>query len=134
MMKKGLVLILGMFTVVSFSFLQKDDLAGSVERGKVVYEGNCVSCHMAEGEGVEGAFPPLAKTGRLTDKSKLVKVVLQGMRGPIIVNGKQYDLEMIPVALRDEEVRDVLNYMRNSWGNKAPAITLADVKKSKDSK
>jgi nitrite reductase (NO-forming) len=89
---------------------------------------------MAEGEGLEGVFPPLAKTGRLTDKAKLVKVVLQGMSGPITVNGKQYDLEMIPVSLSDEEVRDVLNYVRNSWDNKAPAINLAEVKKFRDKK
>jgi|GEM_PF-6310444 len=53
------------------------------------------------------------------------------MKGQITVNGKQYDLEMIPVVLSDEEVRYVLNYMRNSWGNKATAITRADVKKTK---
>lgn len=133
-MKKGRVLILGMFTMISFSFVQSDDLASSVARGKGVYEGNCLSCHMAEGEGLEGAFPPLAKTGRLTDKAKLVKVVLQGISGPITVNGKQYDIEMIPVTLSDEEVRDVLNYVRNSWGNKAPVISLAEVKKFKDAK
>jgi mono/diheme cytochrome c family protein len=134
MMKKGLVLLFGTFMVTSFSFFQSDDLAGSVARGKAVYEGNCITCHMAEGEGLEGVFPPLAKTGRLTDKGNLVKIVLQGMRGPITVNGKQYDLEMIPVNLNDEEVRDVLNYMRNSWGNKAPAISLAEVKKFRDKK
>jgi nitrite reductase (NO-forming) len=89
---------------------------------------------MSEGEGLEGVFPPLAKTGRLTDKGKLVKIVVNGMSGPITVNGKQYDLEMIPVNLSDEEVRDVLNYMRNSWGNKEPAISLAEVKKFRDKK
>lgn len=134
MMKKGLVLLFGMFMVTSFSSFQSDDLAGSVARGKAVYEGNCITCHMAEGEGLEGVFPPLAKTGRHTDKANLVKIVLQGMRGPITVNGKQYDLEMIPVNLNDEEVRDVLNYMRNSWGNEAPAISLAEVKKFRDKK
>lgn len=134
MMKSGIVLILGSFTVFLFSFFQKDDLASSVERGKGVYEGNCASCHMAEGEGIEGAFPPLAKTGRLADKGKLVKIVLEGTRGAITVKGKQYDLEMNGINLTDEEVRDVLNYVRNSWGNKAPGISLAEVKKFKAAK
>ena len=133
-MRKGIVLILGIFTVVSFSFFQSDDLGSSVARGKGVYEGNSLSCHLAEGEGIDGAFPPLAKTGNLTDKASLVKAVLEGISGPITVNGKQYDLEMVPVALSDEEVRDVLNYVRNSWGNKAPKITLAEVKKFKNAK
>ena len=133
-MIKKRVLIVSVFTITSFSFVQSDDLAISVARGKGVYEGNCISCHMTEGEGIEGAFPPLAKTGRLADKAKLVNVIVQGISGPITVNGKEYNLEMNPIALSDAEVRDVLNYVRNSWGNKAPAISLAEVNKYRGAK
>lgn len=110
-----------------FSFTQKFDLKASVARGKDVYEANCVTCHMAEGEGIEGAFPPLAKSDYLDDKTRLIKVVLQGVRGPMKINGVQYDGEMSGVTLTDEQVSDVLNYIRNSWGNKGAAITPAEV-------
>ena len=113
--------------VTLFSFTQKFDLKGSIARGKDVYEANCVTCHMAEGEGIEGAFPPLAKSDYLTDKTRLVKVVLLGLRGPIKVNGKEYDGEMAGLSLTDEQVADVLNYVRNSWGNKGAATTPAEV-------
>lgn len=121
------LLVFGVVTLTSFSFFQSNELAESVKRGKDVYEAQCASCHMADGTGLEGVFPPLAKTGRLTDKAKLVKIVLEGMSGPITVNEKDYDLEMSGISLTDEEVRDVLNYVRNSWGNKAAEVTLADV-------
>ncbi|HEY3404315.1 MAG TPA: cytochrome c [Ohtaekwangia sp.] len=118
-------------TVISFfSFTQKFDLKASIARGKEVYEANCVTCHMAEGEGIEGAFPPLAKSDYLTDKARLVKVVLMGVRGPMKINGVQYDAEMPGVSLTDEQVSDVLNYIRNSWGNKGAAITPGEVQPS----
>lgn len=122
-----IIIFCGVFALTSFSFFQSNDLAESVKRGKDVYEAQCASCHMADGTGLEGVFPPLAKTDRLTDKAKLVKIVLEGMSGPITVNNKDYDLEMSGISLTDEEVRDVLNYVRNSWGNTAAEVKLADV-------
>ena len=113
--------------VTFFSFTQKFDLKASITRGKEVYEANCITCHMSEGEGIEGAFPPLAKSDHLADKARLVKVVLLGVRGPIKVNGKDYDGEMAGISLTDEQVADVLNFVRNSWGNKGGAITPAEV-------
>lgn len=131
-MNKGWILILVIVSTTSFSFSQSNRLAESVKLGKEVYEVNCASCHLADGTGIEGAFPPLAKTGRLNDKTKLVKIVLEGLSGPITVNKKQYDLDMSAISLTDEEVRDVLNYIRNSWGNKAAEVTLEDVKGAKN--
>lgn len=63
-------------------------LQESVKPGKLVYEGNCISCHMQNGEGLQGAVPPLAKTGRLTDKKRLVRIIYNGLEGPITVIGK----------------------------------------------
>lgn len=82
---------------------------------------------MEDGNGIEGAFPTLVNTGNLNDKNKLVKIVLQGMRGPIAVKGVKYNLEMAGTILTDQEVVDVINYMRNSWGNKAPLMKLSEV-------
>ena len=133
MAKITLSLIITIVSFFTLSFTQSDGLSASVERGKSVYETHCMSCHMAEGQGLEGAFPPLAKTGRLKDKGKMVKFVLNGMSGPITVNGKEYDMEMIGVNLNDQEVTDVLNYIRNSWGNKNPMIKVGEIKSLKDS-
>src|SRR5688572_5718290 len=113
--------------ITFFSFTQKFDLKASIARGKEVYDANCGTCHMPEGEGIEGAFPPLAKSEYLSDKARLVKVVLLGVRGPMKINGKDYDAEMPGVSLTDKQVADVLNYIRNSWGNKGAAITPAEV-------
>jgi mono/diheme cytochrome c family protein len=128
------ITVISLASIVLCSFLQGDELKASIERGKSVYESNCMSCHMDKGQGIVGAFPPLANTGRLSDKGKLVKIVLEGASDPITVNGTEYNMEMNPVALTDEQVSDVLNYIRNSWGNKGPMIKVEEVKKLKEEK
>lgn len=110
------------------SFRRDFDLKASVERGKTTYESQCASCHMPQGEGIPGVFPPLAKSDFLKDKNRLVKSVLLGMRGPVTVNGTEYNGEMPPVKLTDQEASDILNYIRNSWGNKAAPILPAEIK------
>lgn len=119
------VLVIAVFTT---SFKQT---TSSIQNGKQVYEANCMSCHQEQGEGIAGAFPALAKTGNLSDKNRLVKIILQGMRGPINVKGVKYDAEMASVSLTDKETADVINYIRNSWGNKATMISIADVATAK---
>lgn len=113
--------------IILLSFDQTFDLPASIERGKSIYETQCITCHMAEGEGLPGVFPPLAKADYLTDKNRLVKVVLQGVRGEMNVNGVDYNGEMTGFTLSDQETADVLNYICNTWGNKAAAIKPADI-------
>ena len=130
-MKKIIFIIsLVIMALVGQSFKQGN--SSSVSNGKNVYETYCMSCHQENGEGVPGVFPPLAKTGRLSDKNKLVKIILKGMSGPINVKGVKYDAEMASVSLTDKETADVINYIRNSWGNKAPVITVAEVTAAKN--
>lgn len=127
-MKMILVTFILSITAISLlSFNQTFDLKASVQRGKTVYETNCMSCHMPEGTGLEGTFPPLAKSKNLADKNKMIKVILQGMKGPVKVNGVDYDSQMAGINLADKEVSDVLNYIRNSWGNKYPAVLPKDI-------
>src|SRR5687768_6159950 len=114
--------VLSITAITLLSFNQTFDLKASVQRGKTVYETNCMSCHMPDGAGLEGTFPPLAKSKNLSDKNRLIKVILQGMKGPVKVNGVDYDSQMAGISLTDKEVSDVLNYIRNSWGNKYPAV------------
>lgn len=107
-----------------------DTLKESIKRGEKVYVANCQSCHMPEGEGISGTFPPLAKSDYLMkDQKRAIRSVLYGLSGEMIVNGEKYNMEM-PAQhhLSDEEVADVLNYIQNNWGNKAKAVTTAQVK------
>lgn len=98
-------------------------------RGKEVYVAYCISCHMEQGEGIEGVYPPLAKSDyMMTDKKRSIQQVLKGVTGEIKVNGKIYNSEMTGFDLTDNEVSDVLNYVRNSFDNKGDAVTPEQVK------
>lgn len=108
---------------------QEDTLEQSMKRGEELYTGNCASCHQPAGEGVEAAFPPLAKTAYLKNQKRAISIVLKGQEGEITVNGKKYNGAMVPLPqLSDQEVADVLNFVGNSWGNKNPVIKPAQVK------
>ena len=123
--------ILIIILVSSLSFQQKPgfDLKASIARGKEVYTTYCISCHMEQGEGIEGIYPPLAKSDYLMkDKKRAIQQVLYGVSGPIKVNGKDYDTEMTGFDLNDQEASDVVNYIRNSFGNKGGVVTPAEVK------
>jgi nitrite reductase (NO-forming) len=113
--------------ITFFSFKQSASTRNCVATGKEIYEAQCMSCHMDQGQGLEGVYPPLAKSDYLADKDRLVKVIRKGMRGPITVNGVQYDGEMTGFELTDQETADVINYIRTSWGNKHAAVKATDV-------
>lgn len=96
--------------------------------GKRVFTQNCVVCHQTTGLGVAGQFPPLAGSewvvgGDWHGDNHLVKLMLQGLQGPIQVKGNTYNNVMPPWAqLTDEQIAAVLTYIRNEWGNAAPPI------------
>jgi mono/diheme cytochrome c family protein len=91
----------------------------SIDRGKVLYNDLCVTCHLADGKGVEKIFPPLAGSDYLKDnQNESIKAVKYGMSGEITVNGVVYNSVMTPMGLTDEEVADVMNYINNAWGNR----------------
>ncbi|SMB88053.1 cytochrome c class I [Hymenobacter roseosalivarius DSM 11622] len=103
--------------------------AATLTAGKAVYTQNCLTCHMADGGGVERMNPPLnGTTWVLGDKTRLVKVVLNGLEGEDI-DGESY-ASVMPAfdALTDKQIADVLTYVRNSFGNKATAVAPAEVK------
>ena len=101
-----------------YALVQKDKLSESIARGKTIYVERCMSCHQEKGEGLEGSFPPLAKADYLTKSlDKSIYAVKFGMEGKITVNGKEYDNLMPNPGLEDSEVADVMNYIRNAWGN-----------------
>jgi nitrite reductase (NO-forming) len=112
---------------------QDKKLLESMERGKEVYILHCQSCHMENGEGIEGVNPPVAKTTYLKDTKKNIGIILNGQSGEVTVNGKKYNAIMNPMNyLDDQHIADVLNYIRNSWGNKYPIVTPAQVKAERE--
>ena len=101
-----------------------------IKAGQQLFAGTCSVCHQANGEGLPGVFPPLAKSDFLGDARKLVNVVLNGLSGKVTVNGKDYNSVMPPMnQLNDDEVANILTYVLNSWGNPGGSISTEDVKK-----
>jgi mono/diheme cytochrome c family protein len=97
--------------------------------GAQVYVATCITCHQANGQGVRGAFPPLAKTEWVIGRAEVpIAIVLHGMTGEMAIGGIKYNVPMAPLAtLSDQEIANVLTYVRSQWGNKAAAVTAADV-------
>jgi mono/diheme cytochrome c family protein len=118
------------FSFFSFQQKQKFNLKESIKRGSDIYLMQCLQCHQENGEGLEGVYPPLAKSDyMMADKKRSITQTLKGLTGEIKVNGKIYNGEMAAFeTLTDEEISDVLNYVRNSWGNKSTALTPSEVK------
>lgn len=105
-----------------------------MKNGLAVYNKTCFACHQPTGLGLPPAFPPLAKSDYLmADRERAIKQIIQGSSGEIIVNGQKYNGVMPPQMINEQEVADVLTYVMNSWGNKAPQVTLEEVKKIKSS-
>ena len=105
-------------------------LSPSIVRGKTLYTLYCLSCHQADGGGVPNMNPPLIQTSYvLGDKYALIKILLNGFSERVDIEGDPYSNNM-PAHnfLKDNEVADVLNYIRNSFGNKASAVKPAEVK------
>jgi mono/diheme cytochrome c family protein/sugar lactone lactonase YvrE len=118
------------------------DAAKAYSLGGEVFhrEAHCVTCHQANGKGLDPAFPPLVGTPWVTgSEERMIKIALHGIHGKIEVNGKVYDPEkgVPPMTafgsiLKDEEVAAVLTYVRNSWGNKAAPVLPETVKKVRE--
>ena len=103
--------------------------------GQLIYEQNCLTCHQSNGSGVPNLNPPLRGTDWvLGDKTRLINVVLKGLQGQEI-EGDMYDNAM-PAHdfLKDDQIADVLTFIRSNFGNKADAITADEVKAARSQK
>lgn len=131
-MIKKILTVTGIVAIVMISsgFMQTD-AQKSIERGKEVYGIYCQNCHMEDGKGMPEVNPPLAKADYMKRPAKdLISVILKGSTASLTINGKKY-VGAMPAQeyLNDEQIADVLNYIKNSWGNKIPGnITPAMVK------
>lgn len=104
--------------------------AAVMANGKNIYNKYCLACHMADGAGVPNMNPPLSKTSYvLGDKTRLIKVVLNGLATGEEIDGETYT-NVMPAHnfLSDQEIAAVLSFVRNSFENKASGITAQEVK------
>ncbi|WP_029037043.1 c-type cytochrome [Salinimicrobium xinjiangense] len=135
--------LLGLFLVLSFgcknsseentSAITKKEITPefkeSISRGAGLYNNFCASCHLAGGEGIQGVFPPVKDSDWLKNKQKeSIHAVKFGLKGPIKVNGVEYDNLMPALGLSNQEIADIMNYINNAWGNNfGETLTEEDV-------
>jgi nitrite reductase (NO-forming) len=99
-----------------------------ISAGKSLFAGTCSTCHQADGRGLEGVFPPLAKSDWFAkDRLRVPAAILRGVQGKVTVNGKGYNSVMPPMnQLTDDEVANISTYVLNSWGNAGGRVSKAE--------
>ncbi len=105
------------------------DIKTQIAAGEQLFRGTCSVCHQPTGQGLPSVFPPLAKSDYLmANKQRAIEIVLKGLTGPVTVNGKPFNSVMPPMSqLRDDEIANILTYVRNAWGNQGDQVTAAEV-------
>lgn len=101
----------------------------TVDPGQEIYTKYCMACHQASGSGVPGMYPTLQETDWVHgDKSRLIGLLLNGQQGEIKVNGQIFRGVMPPHQyLTDEQIADVLTFVRSNFGNNASAVLPEEV-------
>lgn len=125
--KKGILIA---FAILLAFFLVSKMLSGiSSNPSQIAYENRCASCHGINGEGVKEMIPPLANSDWLVNNQNILACVIKhGIKGPMIVNGKEYDIEMLgQKKLQDIELTNIINYINTSWGNTIPTMKNVEV-------
>jgi mono/diheme cytochrome c family protein len=126
-MKLISILYLSLVIFLAHSLSQDTELTESMARGQEIYADFCVQCHLANGEGVAGTFPPLAQSDYLVNnREESIRGIKYGQKGEIVVNGKTYNNMMVPMGLTDGEVADVMNYITHTWGNSTNMTTTVE--------
>jgi mono/diheme cytochrome c family protein len=105
-----------------------------VSPGLAVYEAACLACHQPGGKGLAGVYPPLAGSDWVKgDAARLIKILLHGLSGPLRVGGQLYGGEnAVPMpgmaGLSDEQIAEVLSYIRAEFGGGTPAVSASEVR------
>jgi glucose/arabinose dehydrogenase/mono/diheme cytochrome c family protein len=107
----------------------------SFESGKALFTAICAACHQPHGKGLEGLAPPLVDSEWVVGSpDRLTRILLQGVRGPLNVNGKTWALEMPPLnILEDAQLADVMTYIRREWAHTASPVPVDMVAKIRES-
>ena len=127
-----LAVVVGMISFSAVTAQTNNKLvAASIARGKTVYLQRCMVCHQADGGGVPKLNAPLDASTAVngSDISKLVKYIVKGLNDRIEIDGEFYANAM-PAAddLKDQQIADVVTFIRSNWSNKAGPVTLTQVK------
>jgi mono/diheme cytochrome c family protein len=128
---RGLVFILLALctsSIAPISVVAQSGTQSIADRGKEVYDQNCLACHQIDGSGVPMLTPSLVNAGYVQgDKVRLINIVLKGLKG-VEIDGEMYDNPMPPLAhLSDEDIAAVLTYVRSNFTNKAGPIKKEEV-------
>ena len=110
------------------AYLVEGDLGQA--RGQKLFKSYCAACHQVGGQGVEGRVPPLDGSPWVSgSEDRLIRIVLNGLRGPIEINGQMYNLEMpaFRVLFKDEDIASMLSFTRHRYGMGSPPITASSV-------
>lgn len=124
---KIFLFVFGLFVVNTIS-------AQNMSNGKKLYETRCLVCHQADGGGVPNMNAPLDGSSNVVgnDIARMVKIIRGGYNEKVALDGYYYSNAMTANPdLKDQDIADVLSYIRNSWSNKASKVTLAQVQKVK---
>ena len=116
------------------SFSAQKATAQNMANGKKIYETRCLVCHQADGGGVPNMNAPLDGASNVVgnDIARLVKIIRNGYNERVALDGYYYSNAMTANPdLSDEEIANVLTYIRGSWSNKAKKVTIAEVKAAK---
>ncbi len=102
-------------------------------RGAALYQKHCAACHQADGKGVTRLIPPLVGTDYVSgDKSRLIRILLQGLNEPIVVQEEEYYSPMASFQyLSDIESADVLTYIRTRFGGGASPVSVKEVQQQR---
>ena len=93
-----------------------------------MYENVCATCHQSHGGGQDGKAPTLrGTTYAVGDEDRLVQILMHGLEGPLKIEGRTWNLEMPRFEGSDDDLADVLTYIRRSWGNGVEPVTLETV-------
>ena len=110
--------------------------APEMTAGGAIYRDQCSACHGLDGKGIDRLFPAVANSSmaRADDPTSVIRIVLRGARS--VATEKEPTAPGMPSygwQLNDSQVADVLTYIRNSWGNAAPAVSPDEVTRLRDS-
>lgn len=122
------ILIINLFLLTAW--MQPAVPKATMERGKAVYDKACLSCHMPNGLGVPRMAPSLSNSKYvLGTKTKMIRIVLRGSEEFPANEDRDFTNPMAPIPnLTDQQLADVLTFVRNSFGNRASVVSAADVK------
>lgn len=112
------------------SELTQESAATISNEGQNLYLRYCMACHQTDGSGVPGMYPPLINSPIVNSgkKDDFINVLLNGLKGPIVVHGKTYNQQMPKQDfLSNEDLAHIINYVNTSFENKAPEVTPDDI-------